>query len=332
MEPEYLLLRGRLSRDDDFTPRRCESTTFIRDRPDPVQPDHGDVVAETLDDEGRVVRVERPTLVPESVCAPSPRTWRLLVYIALDEGAATLRLCRGNRILWSTPIPDRPEVNVKLVSLPKRGAPDGKTSRRPRQSDSPPDFPGGKPAVISIDFSRPVDPALAFIKVIYRWSERGFHAVHIGLASKRITIDSDRLPGGDRCEFFVAYSNGFRTALARTNAFELMPIGPVLNIVEPSSGRSFTEGMPISLQGGVIDPEYPAAPSDDSSIRWLLNDEMVATGMIGSIDPLPIGDYRITMEHTRRGSEPVRAERLVHVKRAELPPAEAWPPVDIFNL
>ena len=49
---EYLLVRGRLTRDDTFTPRRCGSTTSIHRWPEAEQPDHGDVFAETLDAEG----------------------------------------------------------------------------------------------------------------------------------------------------------------------------------------------------------------------------------------------------------------------------------------
>ena len=89
---EYLLVRGRLTRDDDFTPRRCGSTTVVRDWPEPEQPDHGDVVAETLDAEGRVLRTERPRIEREGVCAPADRTWRVRVYVPLPadprEGGA----------------------------------------------------------------------------------------------------------------------------------------------------------------------------------------------------------------------------------------------------
>ena len=99
---EYLLVRGRLTRDDDFTPRRCGSTTVVRKWPEPEQPDHGDVIAETLDAEGRVLRTERPRIEREGVCAPEDQTWRVRVYVPLDAEATELRLRRLDRVLWST--------------------------------------------------------------------------------------------------------------------------------------------------------------------------------------------------------------------------------------
>lgn len=330
MEREHLLIRGRLDRDDDFTPRRCESTTFIRERPEPDQPDHGDVVAETLDADGTVVRSERPSVVPEGVCAPADRTWRVRVYIALDEGATTVRLRRGDRILWSVRIPEPPEVRVELASRPARA--NGRANQRKRKgrASGTPGFPGGEPAVLSLEFTRPAEPDIAFVKVLYRWSERGFHLVHIGPAVRRVTIDADRLPGGERCEFFVAYSNGVRTGLARTEPFELPPIGPVLDMVRPADGAGFTEGTPIELEAMVVDPEHPAAPLDRECVRWWVDGEEAAVGPVGSVDPLAAGSHTIGLEYAGRGSAPVRVDRRITVEKSRVPPADAREPVDPF--
>lgn len=330
MEREHLLIRGRLDRNDDFTPRRCESTTFVRERPEPEQPDHGDVVAETVDEDGRVIRTERPSVVREGVCAPADRTWRVRVYIALDDGASTVQLRRGDRILWSVKIPESPDVRAELTSLPAR--PDRRANQRRRKGkSSTPGFPGGEPAVLSLEFTPPTEPDVAFMKVVYRWSERGFQTVHIGPVARRITIDPDRLPGGEKCEFFVAYSNGVRTGLARTDALRLAPIGPVLDIVQPSDGSGFTEGMPIALEATVVDPEHPAAPLDREAVRWWVDGEEAGVGLNGSVDPLPAGSHTITLEYTPRESEPVRVERTVEVGKSRATPADEWSPVDPFS-
>lgn len=327
MEREYLHIRGRLDRDGDFTPRRCESTTFIRERPEPRQPDHGDVVAETLDNDGSLVRTERASVVPEGVCAPAARTWRVRVYIALDEAAQSVRLRRGDRILWSAKVPDPPDVRVEVTSFPRRGDP--QRSRKGRSSGTP-GFPGGDPAVLELKLSRAAEPDVAFVKVVYRWSERGFHTVHIGPTARRLTIDPDRLPGGDRCEFLVAYSNGVRTGLGRTEPFELPPIGPVLEIVQPAAGLGLTEGMPVTLEGMVVDPEHPAAPLDGEALRWSVDGEPVGVGMVGSVDPLPAGSHTITLEYAGRGGKPARIERRIEVGLSRILPAAAWPAIDPF--
>src|SRR5688572_29137971 len=114
---EYLLIRGRLTRDDVFVPRRCGSTTVVRQWPEPDQADHGDVVAETLDADGHVLRSERPTVRREGVCAPSAPTWRVRVYLPLDATAAEVQLRRGERVLWSSPVGEAPEVRVEVLSI-----------------------------------------------------------------------------------------------------------------------------------------------------------------------------------------------------------------------
>ncbi len=330
MEREYLLIRGRLDRDGDFTPRRCESTTFIRERPEPNQPDHGVVVAETLDDDGRVVRSERPSVEPEGVCAPGEQTWRIRVYVAIDEGASTVRLRDGDRILWSVRIPEPPQVRVELASPPRRGDARAQQRKRSRKGSGTPGFPGGEPAVLNLELSRAAEPDVAFVKVVYRWAERGFHTVYIGPTSRRVTIDPDRLPGGDRCEFFVAYSDGVRTALARTRTFELEPIGPVLDMTQPVVGGVVTEGMPIALEGMALDPEHPAAPLDREALMWSVDGEVVAVGPMGSVDPLAAGPHTIVLQYTRLGADPVRIERAITVDRSKVPPADSWPAVDRF--
>lgn len=330
MEREYLLIRGRLDRDDDFAPRRCESTTFIRERPEPSQLDHGDVVVETLDGDGTVMRTERPSVVREGVCAPADRTWRVRVYIALDEGAATVQLRRGDRILWTQRIPELPEVRVELTSRPVRGERKANPRKRRGRAAGTPGFPGGEPAVLSLELSRPEEPDVAFVKVVYRWSERGFQTVHIGPVARRITIDPDRLPGSEECEFFVAYSNGVRTGLARTDVFELAPIGPVLDIVRPADGDRVTEGMPLELEAMVVDPEHPAAPLDREALQWLVDGTQAGVGLLGSVDPLPAGSHTVALEYHRRGAEPTRVERTVAVEKSRATPADAWEPVDPF--
>lgn len=324
---EYLLVRGRLTRDDDFTPRRCGSTTVVRDWPEGEQPDHGDVVAETTDAEGRVLRTERPRVVPEGVCAPAAPTWRVRVYVPLDPDATELRLRRGDRVLWSTPIGERPEVGVEVQSPPTRGG-----RGRKGETAETPGFPGGAAAVLGVDVSRPVDPDVAYVKVVYRWAERGFHTVYLGPASRRISIPADRLPGGARCEFLVVYSDGVRSARARTKPIKVDPIGPVLTIVRPDTDAALTEGVPIDVECLVQHPEAPdvSVGVDDRTV-WTLDGEPVASGTLTSIGPLPAGTYRLDVRYTGEGRR-VGGESGVEitVRKARAATADDWPDHDPF--
>ncbi|MEO6651294.1 MAG: hypothetical protein ABIP17_01385 [Ilumatobacteraceae bacterium] len=321
---EYLLVRGRLTRDDDFTPRRCGSTTFVRNWPEPEQHDHGDVIAETLDAEGRVLRTQRPRIEREGVCAPEVQTWRVRVYVPLDDEAAELRLRRGDRLLWSTPIGEPPMVGVKVLSPPTRG----KSDRERDESG----FPGGEPAVLGLDVSRPTDPDVAYVKVVYRWAERGFHTVYLGPTRRRISIDPDRLPGGARCEFFVVYSDGLRSAAARTKPIKVEPIGPVLTIMRPEGGSTFPEGAPVDVECLVQHPESPDVLAEaEERTAWLVDGEPIATGTLTSIGPLAAGTHRIEVRLSAGGRRAdVETGVDITVRKARAALADDWPEHDPF--
>ena len=127
---EYLLVRGRLTRDDTFTPRRCGSTTSIHRWPEAEQPDHGDVFAETLDAEGRTLRTEMPRIESEAVCGAVP-TWRVRAYLPLDDEAVEVRLRRADVVLWTQRIGEAPDSMCSFSSGPRgEGAPGRWLSRR----------------------------------------------------------------------------------------------------------------------------------------------------------------------------------------------------------
>ena len=53
---EYLMVRGRLNRADDFTPPPCGSTSFVREWP---RAEGSDVFLETVSRDGEVLRSAR---------------------------------------------------------------------------------------------------------------------------------------------------------------------------------------------------------------------------------------------------------------------------------
>lgn len=300
---EYLLVRGRLMRDDTFVPRRCGSTTSIHRWPQGVQADHGDVFAEIIDAEGRVLRTEMPRIDSEMVCDPT-LTWRVRGYLPLDDAAAEVRLRRGDRVLWTAPIGEPPNVEVQLLSRPTRG----------KRAVTGEVFPGGRPAVLALDRTRAVDGATAYVKVIYRWAEGKFAAVYLGPARAKISIPADRLPGGRRCEFFVTYSDGVRSAVARTDPIAVEPIGPVITIVQPIEGERLTLGTPVELECVVQDPEHPAEPAGEPErTQWWVDGERVGSGTWHSVETLAEGQRRIELRHSGSDRREVVVGRTVIV-------------------
>ncbi|MCR2784174.1 MULTISPECIES: hypothetical protein [unclassified Microbacterium] len=318
---EHLLIRGRLTRSDEFFPRRCGSTTFIHRWPEALQPAHrnGEVVAETVDADGRVLRTEMPNIVSEQVCAPID-SWRVRVYVDLDAEAVEVRLRRGDRVLWSTAIGEAPDVSVELASPPVRG-----------EAKEGQGFPGGEPAVLTIDPTRAALEEASYVKVLYRWGERGFHVAWAGPAREKISIPADRLPGGERCEFFVIYSDGVRSAVAHTEPIEVRPIGPVITMVSPAEREKLTVGTPVELDCLVQHPEQPAEPGrEPERTQWFVDGERVGFGTAASAGLLTEGEHRVEVRYTPVNGEEVRAARDVVVAPTAEPPAGEWPDHDPF--
>jgi hypothetical protein len=330
-EHEYLLIRGRLNRADDFTPRRCGSTTFVREWP---RAEGSDVFAETVSRAGDVLRSHPALVRSESVCAPGPESWRLRAYVPLDAEAARVRLRRGVRVIWEEGIPDAPRVAVSLQSRPRRGDAASTTTLRRRRHEREgggvtPGFPGGSPAVIALDTSDPAPGGGAFVTVVHQWSERGFRTIYIGPVQPTLEIPADRLPGGRECRFVAIYSNGLRSATAVTRPFALEPIGPILRVTRPADGERVSEGTPVTLEGMVQDPEHPSGPQNLERLVWSIDQLQVGTGPVTSVDALESGEHTITLSY--RGPAPLSTSVRVVVRKAQTDPANAWPAWNPFE-
>jgi hypothetical protein len=341
---EYLLIRGLLNRADDFVPRRCGSTRFVRRWP---RAEGSDVFVETISHDGDVLRSAAAMVASTLVCAPGHESWRVRGYVPLDPEAERVQLRRGRRVLWEARIPDAPTLRVALASPPVRG--NGATTmanaanrRRPAPLDgATPGFPGGRPAGLAIETSEAAAPDLAFLTVVHRWSERGFRTVYIGPVVPRLDIPADRLPGGRGCRLIVTYSNGVRSVTAATKEFRLDPIGGVLSITRPKDGARFPQGSPVALEGLVQDPELPAGPRDPARMLWTVDGRDAGSGAMASVLSLDPGEHLIGFsyrppdtgaEPRGRGEPGSTASVRIIVTKSRATPADAWPDWDPFTL
>lgn len=331
---EYLLVRGRLNRADDFTPRRCGSTFFVRSWP---RAEDSDVFVDTVSAEGKLLRSSPALLSSEQVCAPGMETWRLRAYVPLDVEAAGVRVRRDERLLWEARIPDAPEVGISLKSPPVRGK-----TRQVRDTDAAetPGYPGGKPAVIALSVSEPADKALAHLTIVYRWSERGFHTVYAGPLVRKLEIPADRLPGGSACRLIAIYSNGYRSATAATDLFEVAPIRPVMRIARPAEGTHLTWGETVTLEAMVQDPEHPSDAQDPERLSWQLDEREVAHGSLASVAPPEVGEHVISLHYRVRDQGGRAAARdmastsvriFIDAPDSKVLPANAWPAWNRFD-
>ncbi|HEY3437596.1 MAG TPA: hypothetical protein VGK35_07905 [Actinotalea sp.] len=320
---EYLLIRGRLDRAGEFTPRRCSSTTFVHRWPDATGAEevarigagHGEVLVETVGEGGEVLQREVAEVRSEEVCEPGDaRTFRVLAYIGLHPRTRSVRVRREERVLWEMTVPDAPRLAVRLEAPPRRGK--GKRD--------------GRPAQLELELSEPADESLAFLTVVHQWGERGYRTVHLGPVERRLTIPVEALPGGRECRLLVTYSNGLRSAAAATDPFELEPVGPSVTILRPGPDDDPPAGVPVVLEGFVEDFEHPGRAREVDALLWTVDGKEVGSGPVTSVDGLEAGRHEVAL--TYRGQDEARAAVTLRVGESKEPTADQWDDWDPVEL
>lgn len=319
--PEHLIIRGRLDAADEFTPRRCRSSRYVRPRPSAPE---SDLIVETIGSEGQTLRSAPATVSSDAVCGPGIETWRVEGIVVLDEGALTVRLRRGERVVWSSVIAEKPTLRVKLRSRPKRGGP-----RSVREVGA--DYPGGRPAVLEITTSVAAEGLDSHVTLVHQWGEGLFRTVLVGAAADTLEVPADALPGGSRCRFVAIYSNGMRSAVAATDWYPFAPIGPIVRIDAPTGKERLVEGATLSLRGYVEVPEDPGGSRYPERLSWMLNGRVVGAGSQASVLRLPVGRNEITLLYDEPGGPSARRSVTVQVKASRHVHADDWEPWDHFS-
>lgn len=317
--PEHLIIRGRLNAADEFVPRRCRSSRYIRPRQ--YRPD-GDLIVETTDREGQPVRSAIASVRSDVVCAPGIETWRVEGIVVLDDRASAVRLRRGERIIWSAEVAEKPELRIKLRTRPRRGG-----GRRTTESC---DFPGGRPAVLNFAVSDAAEGLAPHVVVVHQWGEGLFRTVYVGAVAGSLKIPADSLPGGTRCRFVAIYSNGMRSVAATTDWYELEPIGPIVRIDSPTGKERLLEGATLSLSGYVEIPEDPGTMKYADRLIWLMDGRAIGSGPQVSILHLCAGRHEIALVYQEPGRPPARRAVRVRVKASQHASADEWEPWDHF--
>jgi hypothetical protein len=297
-DQEVLVIRGRLDRAGRFVARRCGSTYRVREWP---VVERSEYLVELLDVSERVLHRELAQVTAELTCDPGDaRRFRVLAYIGLRPEARRVRLRHDDLIMWEANIPEPPKVRATLGT------------KRPTRKAA---------LALNLRYSEPGEDA--HLSVVYQWGERQHRPIYIGPPAESIRVDVRALPGGDKCRFVVAYSNGLRTAGAATRAFRLPRFGPMVSIAQPGRDGVVVEGTALVLEGNVADPERPGGPRLPEDLVWLVDGEPAAAGAIASLDALPVGRHTITLVYRARPG----AERTVVVRVAEAGAvrAQQWP-------
>ena len=291
---EVLVIRGHLNRAGQFRPRGCRSTPHVRQWP--VVED-SEVVVELLDGDDQVLHREFASVRDDVDCKPgAAESFHVDAYIELRDDATSVRLRRGDFVLWQNGVGERATLKVSL-----------KKRNRVR-------------AVVGLSYSEPGDGASML--VVYQWGDRRFDPVYLGPPAEELVIPFAELPGGERCRFLVTYSDGLRSASGLTEPFDVKLRGPRIAIVRPAVEASVVADTPVIFEGMVLDRERLGGPRPDEDVVWLVDGESVGRGLITSVDGLAEGQHTVEMVYAGESRATDRVD--VVAVAARTPTANTW--------
>lgn len=293
--PEILCVRGRLQPDLRFIPTRPYSTTWVRRWPDP----DGIHELQLLGGDGEVLSIGNLSARVPVDHEGAPPYLKVTGYVALRDGARHVRLLARGVEAWRAEVPPPAELSVKLGRVTKAGK-----------------------VTLGIECSR--GGAGAHVGVVLAWGPRRFRTVGIFKPSSSLTLDLASFPGGRRCQLVVHYSNGLRSASARTKRFALAERPPEVAIVRPAHGSKLSPHAPLDLEASVNDPQ--TGPVPDDAVRWFVDGEEAGRGRVVTIAPLSPGRHEICARYPKgkRSAEDVAGVSVSRPKRGGPVPGYRW--------
>lgn len=143
-----------------------------------------------------------------------------------------------------------------------------------------------------------------------------------GLTEPRLVLPTADLPGGAGCSLAVLATDGLRSAMARSEPFDLPRQPARLVILAPADGDTIAADQPFSLLGRAHD--LAGRPLPDDRLVWLVDGEVVARGRrLVPAGPLAPGDHRVELALASDDGEAPRA--TVRLRVPERSPAQdSW--------
>ena len=139
------------------------------------------------------------------------------------------------------------------------------------------------------------DPLTA--KVLYSPDNgQTWQVLAVNLDGREVTLDTPYLPGGAKALVRLVVTDGVNTTTDQSDApFQVNDKPPLLFLLNPPVGASYTVGEAVVLQAAATDPEDGPLPED--SLHWSLPGmaRASATGSDVVLDDLLAGTYTFTV-------------------------------------
>jgi len=280
-EGEVLVLHGVLYADGDrmdlqpvhlipvseLAPAILEELTRLADG----FPDDAPVRVELLDAEG-VVLIDQPVPLQELSEGENHLVSRA---IPMRETAKTLRFRNGAKVLLERVI--SPEAPVLRLEAPEVA--NGKLNLRWNAEDADGD-------------------AVLFTTQVSADDGRTWRTLRMNASEPRMELESAALPGGTAVRLRVLATDGVRSAIQTSDAFELPKHAPEARIANMARNQVLEFGTTAEVQGFGYDLEDGGLASE--SLQWSLSGAEVRAGVGGtfSLSNLAPGSYSLTLTAT----------------------------------
>jgi hypothetical protein len=119
-------------------------------------------------------------------------------------------------------------------------------------------------------------------------------ALVVGAGETSHVVNMELLPGGERCQFQVLASAGFRTATVESEPFSRPVLPRRALLVSPAAGEAFESSAAVALLGAGHSPDFGTPPPDE--IIWTSNrDGFLGAGYELTLTDLSVGPHRISV-------------------------------------
>lgn len=296
MERRYLRFAGRLWENGEFVPGVGWETARIARRPRPTPGYRLQLLDGSAD-----VLVDADVELRSGECGVRGTRGmsggRVTGYLPLHPGGRAIAFRRGERLLYA----------LELAAAPPRVAVTSVNVRADGQ--------------VELRWEAAHERPLLFNVVLV---DSGRRAIPVAreLSASHLVLSTAELPGGPGCSLAVLATDGLRSAMARSEPFDLPDRPPRVTILTPGEDEVLTPDQPISLLGSACD--LAGHPLPDERLVWRVDGEVVACGRrLVAGGPLAPGAHEIQLGYGSDGEPLARAVVRLRVS-GRSPAQERW--------
>jgi len=285
-ERRFIRFMGKLWENSEFEPGFGWETARIARRPACVP----GYTLDLLDDIGNVVVETGVELTVPACRVQGTRgmiSQKVVGYLPLHLEGRKIVFRQGGRILYRTDIAaSSPRIEITGLQIDTEGC-------------------------VRVHWEAEHDRRLQF-NIVFVDAKQRTIPVARELSDNFLVLPTADLPGGPGCSIAVLATDGFRSAMALSERFDLPDQPPRLMILLPNNGEIVMPDQPISLLGQAHDGAGQALPDD--GLIWSVDDQIVARSQrLAPGGPFEPGVHRVELAYLSGSEVAMRSHVEIHV-------------------